>query len=136
MPAIDSIGAASLWQIFKHAGSWLANLARAGEVRKRQSTEALRAVISAARETAVYMRQMEDSGSRAHAVERRLAVLWTELGFRLEDLGIAKLAKRCQIKGKHWADPSHYDDNFIAKADVSLDRMERLARAILGEVGK
>lgn len=79
---------------------------------------------------------MEDSGGRDHAVERHLAVLWTELGFKLEDLGIAKLAKRCQIKGMHWADPSHYDDLFIARADVSLERMERLARAILGEAGK
>jgi hypothetical protein len=134
MPAIDSIGAGTLWQIFKHTGSWLTNLARAGSARKQQSKQALRAVITAARETAVYMRQMDDKGARDHAVERRLAVLWTELGFQLEDLDLTKLAKRCQITGKRWANPSHYDDLFISRADVSLERMEQLARKILRDI--
>ena len=125
------VSSAVLWDVFKHVRAWLANLNRAGQARKRQSVKALREVVTAARETAVYMRQMQDLGARDHATERRLAVLWTELGFALRDLGIEKLAKRCQITGKDWARPGHYDTDFLEKADVSLDRMEHLALEIL-----
>ncbi len=125
---MDKISAGLLWDIFKHVRSWLANLHRASQDRQQQSIRALRDVITAARETAVYIRQMKDTGRRDHGIEARLTVLWTELGFSLQDLGISKLAKRCQINGKHWSNPEHYDEDFLARADVSLERMERLAR--------
>jgi hypothetical protein len=128
MPGVSS---ALLWDVFKHVRAWLANLNRAGQARKQQSVKALREVVTAARETAVYMRQMQDTGARDHGTERRLAVLWTELGFALRDLGIEKLAKRCQITGKDWSRPGHYDREFLDKADVSLERMEQLALEIL-----
>jgi hypothetical protein len=128
------INAGLLWQIFIHVRSWLANLSRAGEQRQRQSVDALRGIITAARQTAVYLRQLEETGRRDHATEQQLSVRWTELGFLLEDLGIGKLAKRCQITGKHWSDPNHYDRDFLEKADVSLDRMERLATEILHRI--
>jgi hypothetical protein len=60
--------------------------------------------------------------------------MWTELGFRLEDLDLLKLAKRCDIKGKYWADPVHYDSEFLNKADVGLERMEQLARQMVPEI--
>lgn len=120
-----------LWEILKHARSWLANLDRASLSRKAQSVKAVRKVVTASRETAVYIRSMKDTGQPNHNTEARLAVLWTELGFELEDIGIHKLAKRCQIKGKHWADPHHYDAVFLQKADVSLESMEKLAHEIL-----
>jgi len=129
------IGAGVLWDIFKHTGSWLVNLGRAGEARKRQSVKALREVITAARETAVYIRQMRETGRRDHAAEKYLTVLWTELGFALQDLGIGKLAKRCQIKGKEWSNPEDYNPGFFAKADMSLERMERMAKEILRQIG-
>jgi len=125
-----------LWDIFKHVRAWLANLNRAGEARKTQSVKALREVITAARETAVYMRQVQDLGTRDHGAERRLTVLWTELGFALRDLGLNKLAKRCQITGKDWAKPGHYDKDFLDKADVSLERMEHLALQILHQIDR
>jgi len=131
---MTNISASLLWDIFKHVRSWLANLNRASEDRKQQSIKALRNIISASRETAVYIRQMNDSGLRDHATEKRLSLLWTELSFSLDDLGISALAKRCNIKGKQWANPDHYDADFINKADVSLDRMERLAQEILLEL--
>lgn len=131
---MENISAGLLWDIFKHARAWLTNLSRANDARKQQSIRALRDIITASRETAVYMRQMSESGKSDHATERQLAVLWTELGFALEDLGIEKLAKRCQIKGKQWANPGHYNEEFIKKADVSLERMEELAREILQEI--
>ncbi len=133
---MENISTGLLWDIFKHAGSWLRNLNRAGEERKRQSIRALRDIISASRETAVYLNHIDKNGIRDLQTESHLAVLWTELGFALEDLGINKLAKRCQIKGKHWANPDHYDNEFIKKADISLDRMEKLAKEILREINR
>jgi len=131
---MTNISASLLWDIFKHARSWLANLNRASEARKQQSITALRNIISASRETAVYIRQMNDHGLRDHVTEKQLSLLWTDLSFSLDDLGIHTLAKRCNIKGKQWASPDHYDADFITKADVSLDRMERLAQEILLEL--
>ena len=131
---MDVLTATLLWEIFKNVRSWLANLKRAGNTRKQQSIQALRGVITAARETAVYLRHIKESGKPNHQTEAHLAVLWTELGFALQDIGINKLAKRCQIKGRLWSNPKQYDKDFIAKADVSLERMEQMARQILNQV--
>lgn len=133
---MDPITPNLLWETLKHVRSWLANLDRASKERKGQSVRAVRDVITASRETAVYIRRMKDTGTRNHDTEAHLAVLWTELGFALEDIGIHKLAKRCQINGKHWAEPNHYDQDFLQKADVSLDRMERLANEILVQINR
>lgn len=123
-----------IWDLLKHASAWLANLGRASQARKQQSIKALRGVITAARETAVYLRQLQETGSHHHQTEARLAVLWTELGFALQDIGIDKLAKRCQITGAVWADPQRYDAAFLQKADVSLEKMEKLASQILAQI--
>ena len=131
---MEPITSGLLWEILKHASSWLANLGRASKGRKEQSIRALRDVITASRETAVYIRQLKEAGNRSHDTETHLSVLWTELGFALQDIGINKLAKRCQIKGKHWAKPDHYNQDFLEKADISLDRMEKLANEILVQI--
>ena len=124
----------SLWALFKHLGSWLGNLSRARQQRKRESIEALRAVVIAARHTQAYLRELEDSGQQNHATEANLAGLWTELGFRLNDLGLTKLAKRCDIRGRYWADPNILDADFLQRADIGLERMEQLARQLLAEI--
>ncbi|WP_293649584.1 hypothetical protein [Thiolapillus sp.] len=131
---MNTLTSKALGELFSHGSRWLANLRRAKTARKQESVEALRKVIVAARETAVYLRRLHDSGKRDHEIERNLAVLWTELAFTLEDLGLNKLAKRCQIKGRHWADPGHYDNDFLEKSDTSLERMEKLARDMLAEI--
>ena len=131
---METVSAGLLWEIFKHARQWLANLRRASQVRKVQSKKALRSIVSAARETAVYVRQLEETGRRDHKTELQLSLKWTDLGFELEDLGIQELAEKCQIKGKHWSNPNHYDRELLKKADVSLDRMEHLAQTILREI--
>lgn len=123
-----------LWEILKHAKAWLTNLDRASQARKAQSVKAVRKVIIASRETAVYIRSMKTAGQPNHEIEARLSVLWTELGFELQDIGIHKLAKRCQIRGKHWADPNHYDADFLQKADIGLESMEKLAHEILAHI--
>jgi len=125
-----------LGDLFNHGYKWLTNLRRAKTERKQESIQALRQVVTASRKTAVYIRELNDNGNRNHETETHLSLLWTELGFTLEDLGISKLAKRCQIKGKHWSDPGHYDKNFLDKADVSLDKMEKLAHELLAEINR
>lgn len=131
---MENISPRLLWEIFKHVRSWLANLNRAGQQRKRQSKQALQNVILAARETAVYLRQLKDTGQTDHAVERHLATLWTKLGFELDDLGLNKLAKRCHISGRHWAEPDFYHAQFLKQADISLKSMEKLATHILAKL--
>ncbi len=133
---MDTITSKILWEILKHAKSWLTNLDRASDERKEQSVRALRSVITASRETSVYMRSVEETGNRSHNTEAHLSVLWTELSFALEDIGISKLAKRCQIKGMHWANPNHYDKDFLQKADIGLDRMEKLSTQILVQINR
>jgi len=125
-----------LGDLFNHGYKWLTNLRRAKTERKQESIQALRQVVTASRETAVYIRQLNDNGNRNHDTERRLSLLWTELAFTLEDLSISKLAKRCQIKGKLWSDPGYHDKEFLDKADVSLDKMEKLAHELLAEINR
>lgn len=133
---MEHISPKLLWEIFKHVRSWLANLNRAGLQRRQQSKQALQNVILAARETAVYLRQLNDNGQPDHATERHLATLWTKLGFELDDLGLSTLAKRCHISGRHWAEPDFYDADFLKQADISLQSMEKLASQILFKLKK
>jgi len=135
-PNMDIITSSQIWEILKNARSWLANLHRASQERKADSVRAVRNVITASRETAVYMREMKDTKNRNHNTEAHLSVLWTELAFSLEDIGINKLAKRCHISGKHWANPNNYDQDFLEKADISLDKMEKLANEILAQINR
>jgi len=131
---IEVVTAISVWEFAKHAGSWLTNLKRAKDERKKESVAALRKVVIAARQTSVYMRQLKDTGERSHQIESELSIHWTELGFALEDLGIPKLAKRCRIKGRHWAAPEKTDLQYLEKADVGLEKMEQLANEVLREI--
>lgn len=131
---LEFVTAISVWELVKHTGSWVTNLKRAKSARKKESVDALRKVVVAARKTSVYMRQLSDTGKRSHRTESDISILWTELGFALEDLGINKLSKRCRIKGKHWADPSQMEKEYLEKADVGLERMEQIANEVLREI--
>jgi len=123
-----------LWELFKHLRQWLVNLNRAGAERKRESIDALRAVTLAARSTRVYLRRVADTAGSDHAEEARLSEMWTALGFKLRDLGLGALAKRCDITGRYWADPAQFDGDFLDRADVGLERMEQLARQLVAEI--
>lgn len=131
---IDLVTSVSLWELVKHAGSWVINLKRANSARKKESVNALRQVIFAAQKTSVYLRQINETGDKDHKTEADLSRAWTELSFKLEDLGIKALARRCRMKGKHWADPSQFEGEELEKADIGLEKMESLASEILAEV--
>lgn len=123
------------WEIlFSHLIKWLSNLRRARQKRKQESIAALRDVIKVIRRTTVYLRGAQQNNRRSDQEELELSLQWTELGFKLEDLGLTKLAKRCEIRGAQWADPSRYDEEFIRKADVSLESIEKLAWTTLNEI--
>lgn len=110
-----------------HVAAWLRNLSRAKATRKRESLQALNKVISALRMTQAYSRGLSQ-GERNHSTEAAIAGQWTELGFELEQLGLDALAKKCDIKGRYWADPSQMDPAFLAQAKTDLATVEKLAR--------
>jgi len=131
---IEILTGISLWELVKHAGNWLGNLKRAKGARKKESIDALRKVVIAARKTSVYMRHMSATSKPSPEIEAELAVLWTELSFALQDLGVDKLAKRCHIQGRQWAAPDKMDKAYLEKADIGLARMEQLANQMLAEI--
>ena len=126
----------NLWALIRHLKQWLTNLQRAGIERKRESVKALRAVILAARKTRTYLRKLKTGAQADHAQEAQLSEMWTRLGFDLKDLGLGKLAKRCDITGRYWADPGQFDREFLDRADIGLARMEQLARQTVAEIEK
>ena len=135
MPVFEIVTTVSLWELVKHASSWVRNLQNAKDERKKESKAALRKVILAARKTGMYTSKLAKGGDRSLVTEEELSLLWTELSFDLDDLGLDKLAKRCRIKGKHWSDPDDSDKDYLKKADVGLERMEQLANKLLREIG-
>lgn len=130
----DLLAPAAIWALIKNASQWLVNLRRASKNRQLESIAALRKVILAARKTAVYVRQLEDTKQRHYPTEDELARLWTELSFLLEDIHVHKLAKRCSINGKQWADPKSMNKDFLDKADAGLERIEQLANHLLAQI--
>ncbi|MEM7565561.1 MAG: hypothetical protein AAF353_21415, partial [Pseudomonadota bacterium] len=96
--------------------------------------DALRSVVKAARQTRTYVRYLDDHGTQNHHKEAELSELWTALGFRLEDLGLSALAKRCDISGRYWSDPQQFEPGFLKRADIGLARMEKLSRNLINEL--
>lgn len=124
----------SLWELAKHLQSWLSNLGRASKKLKEESKDALRDVVIASRATYTYVRKVNETGKQSHSEEGRLSSKWTLLSFKLKDLGLSKLAKRCDIKGRHWSNPEQFDEIFLEKADIKLEQMEKLAQQMLVEI--
>ncbi len=135
MPLIE-LSAKELLSIITHLKQWVGNLSRAKEQRKLESKKALRAVISVVRETTVYLRSLKEGHQKSIEKEERLSLSWTQLAFALEDLGLNKLASRCSIKGRYWANPADYDQDFLERAGMRLADIERMAQASLKELGK
>ena len=122
--------------LFTHLKKWATNLRRANMARKAESMDALQDVIRAVRKTAIYLRRIKRRGDRTEEKEEELSLMWTNLGFKLEDLNLSSLARKCQISGKHWSDPEHYSQDFLNKADVSLESIEKLALTLIQEIKK
>ena len=126
---LPEIGASEILSIITHIKKWVTNLLRAKAKRKQQSKDALRAVIKAVRETTIYLRIIRETGKNSIKKERELSLLWTELSFKLEDIRLKKLAERCIILSRYWADPLEFDESFLSKAGKRLSNIEQLAQA-------
>lgn len=135
MPAVE-IGASELLSIIIHVKKWVTNLMRAKAKRKNESKNALRAVIIAVRETTIYVRNIRNGGEKSIEKEEQLSSLWTNLSFRLEDIGLKKLAKRCNMKGRYWADPTSFDEESLEHTGIRLLDIESLANENLREITK
>ena len=135
MPAVE-LSASEWLVIITHVKKWVTNLLRAKANRKRESKDALRAVIKAVRKTTLYIRNIHEGGKKSIKTEGELSLLWTELSFRLEDLGLGKLARRCDIKGSYWADPTSFDKVSLFRADTRLSEIEEIANSSLKELKK
>lgn len=129
---IDPITSRAVSELLKHVLSWLYNLKRAGDDRKNESLAALNKVIIAVRRTSVYTRSREVGGVDL-SVESELAVLWTELAFELQSLGLTKLAKKCDVKGRYWAAPESFSHEWLEQAEIGLETIEQLAIRIKAE---
>jgi len=131
---VVELGVSEWLTIITHVKKWVTNLLRAKSERKKQSKEALRAVIRAVRETTIYLRDLREGGQKSIDKEKELSLLWTELSFKIEDLGLKKLANRCSVKGRYWADPAAFNKTFLNQADIRLSEIEKLAYTSLKEL--
>ncbi|MBN2427816.1 MAG: hypothetical protein JXK94_05745 [Deltaproteobacteria bacterium] len=130
MPVIE-LSAGEWLSIITHIKQWVGNLLRAKEERKQESKDALRSVIKAVRETTLYLHRLREGEGKSLDMERELSHLWTDLSFRVEDLKLNKLAERCNLMGKYWADPTLFDPAFLDQANERLADVEKLARLSL-----
>jgi len=133
---IEHTSASSLLSLGKFMFQWLQSLSRATEARKAECVNALDRVIAATRETRRYCTE-RDRGRVDSFREGQLASMWTDLSFELERVGVKKLAKRCDVKGRYWGargSPEHFSEEWLNQADITLDSVDRLARRIKAEV--
>lgn len=118
-----------------HLLRWISNLSRAGKQRKLESRASLKRVLLAVRKTAVYRRSLDEGAAKNYERESDIAMEWTALAVELEQLGLAKLAKKCRVMGWHWEQPGRFDADFLHKAGVRFDEVERLALKQIAETG-
>ena len=123
-----------LLSIITHLKKWVGNLLRAKEERKKESREALRAVIKASRKTALYLRRLREDGGKSLGKEEELTLLWTELSFRVKDLKLDSLSERCNLLGQYWVDPTLLDPAFLDRARERLAEVEKLASTSLKQI--
>ncbi len=130
----DPLSALNLAKLIgTHLATWLRNLARAKQDRQQESLRAVNGVVAALRMTQAYTRGLQ-AGERNHSTEGEMAAKWTELAYELERLGLDALAKKCDVSGRYWADPSQFDQAFLAQAGTDLAVLEKQARELQARI--
>lgn len=127
------VSAGTVTLLVRYLAQWLRGLSRASEERKAACIQAIEAVIVAVRKTERYARA-RDAGQTSAQTEAELAAMWTELGFKLDKLGVRKLAKRCDLQGRYLASPETFSAEWWDQADIGLTSLERLAHRIIADV--
>lgn len=135
MPAIE-IGVGEILSIITHIKKWVTNLLRAKKERKKQSREALEAVILAIIETQIYLGDIKERGKKAKSkkIEKNLALLWTGLSLKVRSIKLEKLATSCKDLGKYWAVPSLFSKEYIKSINSNLSEIETRAENILNQI--
>lgn len=122
-----------------HILKWLTNLNRAHKERQRQSLKAVNKVVSLIRKTTAYSRGLRE-GKQDFGLEAQLAENWSDLAHELAGLDLVALAKKCDLKGRYWADSTQFTQEFLSQADISFQTVEKLARDLaiqikIGQLG-
>lgn len=135
MPAVE-IGVGEIITIITHIKKWVTNLLRAKKERKKQSREALEAVILAIIETQTYLGDIKERGKKAKSkkTEKNLALLWTGLSLKVRSIKLEKLADSCKDLGKYWADPSLFSKEYLKSINSNLSEIEKRAENILDQI--
>ncbi|WP_026972851.1 hypothetical protein [Aliagarivorans marinus] len=131
---IEMVTTISLWELGKHAISWVNNLRRAKLARRQQSLNALRQVVVAAQKTQIYLQHLDQHGDDLMEQQLALAEQWTALSFELDDLGLGKLASRCRMRGSEWASFADAPAEQTEKLTMGLARLRRDALEILDQL--
>lgn len=131
--ALDPITSSTAKTVATHAAKWLHNLWRASEDRQKESMRAIDKVIPALRMTSAYCRGL-DKGIVNPTTEGEIAAKWSELANELEALGLKALAKKCDVKGRYWANPDQFAPGFLEQADISFEAVEKLARNLKAKI--
>lgn len=117
-----------------HIIKWVTNLGRAGDSRKLESRVCLERVILAVRKTAIYCRSLDSGQDINYQTEAEISMEWTSLAIELDRLKLQKLAKKCRVKGWYWENQGRFDEEFLSKAQISFETVERIAAQLLSEI--
>ena len=129
---IEHASTSCLLSLGKFVLQWLQGLNRASGERKAECIKALDRVIAATRETQRYCTERDCGRVDSHK-EGQLAGMWTDLSFELDRVGVKKLAKRCDVKGRYWGargSSEKFSEEWLNQADITLESVSRLARRI------
>lgn len=121
--------ASTLTFLAKGILDWLTRLAKTSGEEKKKCLTAVEEVVGAVRRTEAYCRA-RDAGHTDIRTEGDLAEMWTRIGYSLRSVGATALAKRCDVKGRYWANPEKFSDEWWDAADIGLDSVEKLAHQI------
>lgn len=125
--------AAAAKELAAHVVRWLSNLGRARASRQRESLRAVNRVTALMRKSTAYHRGRA-AGRQNFDMEAVLAEQWSLLAHELQELGLAALAKRCDVMGRYWADPATLSPEFLDQADISFQSVERLAADLAARI--
>ena len=118
------------WEVAKHLKTWVTNLRRAKEDRKKESVEALRQVIIASRGMRIYINEWNE-GVRDYSREKQLSEEWTTLGFLVRDLGLKDLSAKCDALAVKLTMIDKVSKETIDKTREALISIEERATEIL-----
>ncbi|MEH6625931.1 MAG: hypothetical protein V7739_05765 [Motiliproteus sp.] len=133
---IETTGKAAVSALTTHIIKWISNLGRAGNSRKEESRICLEKVILAVRKTSIYCRSLDQGQATNYDKEAEIALDWTRLALELDRLKLDKLAKKCRVNGWYWEDQGRFDEDFLRKAQVGFDHIEKLATLLLQKINK